>query len=177
MKRNEPSQWTWEPQAAKRHEKAYKRGRGSALYRMRNESVKHEVSLRVVWTREECLKRGRRLLNCILTHICTQEVVRPQTRDTWPRLQFIINVSPVKPASMYQSEDFRWPKPKPKANSEFVVNPNRELPLSGLVHNGNLCLLHATRVAVCKPLNLNVGPEERPGTNALPAEGWGGLTS
>lgn len=48
-----------------------------------------------------------------------------------------------------------------EANSEFVVNPNRELPLSGLVHNGNLCLLHATRVAVCKPLNLNVGPEER----------------
>lgn len=27
MKRNEPSQWTWEPQAAKGHEKAYKRGR------------------------------------------------------------------------------------------------------------------------------------------------------
>lgn len=57
MKRNEPSQWTWEPQAAKGHEKAYKRerewgGGGTPLYMMRNESVKHEVSLRVVWTRE-----------------------------------------------------------------------------------------------------------------------------
>lgn len=56
MKRNEPSQWTWEPQAAKGEGDGIEEGEGEGeggtpLYMMRNESVKHEVSLRDVWAR------------------------------------------------------------------------------------------------------------------------------
>lgn len=115
----------------------------------------------------ECLKRGRRLLNCILTHICSQEVVRPQTRDTWPRLQFIINVSPVKPTSMYQSEDFRWPKPWPKPIQSSLSTP------TGSCHclvwcitaTFACCMQHASQCVS----HLILTSAQKKGTNALPA--------
>lgn len=97
----------------------------------------------------ECLERGgegrrRRLLNCILTHICSQEIVRPQARHVaaftihYERLASKANIN-------VSIRGLSLTKAAVEANSEFVVNPNRELPLC-LVHNGNLCCMqHASQ--------------------------------